>query len=276
MSVNLLGIPEEKGDIKKLFIADEGYVLAEGDQGQFELRVLGALANDKNMIRDFGEGRDFHGEIRDRLFGRGTAKANYSHQEVLDAKTLAFGPPYGRGAPSIARQFARGGWGALTREEQFTKIREAQHWLDITWGLYSRALKYMQERIDEVHNTGEVRSYYGRKRHWGLITEDNVRTVEHEARNFNIQSTASDTNLLVMLEIYNTLPHDLVIPLLPIHDSILMRLRKDKVAELAPQIEKIGATLPQKLLHTEMSFEFDVEVGKSWGEMTSWRNWRES
>jgi len=274
MSVNLLGIPEEKGGIKKLFIADEGYVLAEGDQGQFELRVLGALSNDLNMVRDFSGGKDFHGEIRDRLFGRGTDKANYNHQEVLDAKTLAFGPPYGRGAPSIAQQFARGAWRTMTREEQLARIREAQHWLDITWGPYSKALEYLQKRIQEVHETGEVKSHYGRKRHWGLITEDNVKAVEHEARNFNIQSTASDTNLLVMLEIYNTFPHDLVLPILPIHDSILMRIREDKVTELAPQIEKIGATLPQKLLNTEMPFEFDIEVGKSWGEMANWKDWR--
>lgn len=276
MSVNMLGIPVEKGGIKKLFIADVGDVLAEGDQGAFELRIIGAVSNDFNMIRDLSGGKDFHGEVRNRLFGRGTDKANYNHQEVLDAKTLVFGPPYGRGAPSIARQFARGEWDAMTREEQSTKIYEAQRWLDITWGPYSRALEYMQERIREVHDTGEVRSHYGRKRHWGLITETNVASVEHEARNFNIQSTASDTNLLVMLEIYNTFSHDLVMPLLPIHDSILMRIREDKVAELAPQIERLGAALPQKLLNTAMTFEFDVEVGKSWGEMVSWKDWVKS
>ncbi len=273
MSVNMLGIPVEKGGIKKLFIADEGDILGEGDQGTFELRILGALANDLNMIRDLSGGRNFHGEVRDRLFGRGTDEANYNHQEVLDAKTLVFGPPYGRGAPSIAQQFAKGDWDAMTREEQSTRIHEAQRWLDLTWGPYSRALEYMQERIREVHDTGEVRSYYGRKRHWGLITEGNVTSVEHEARNFNVQSTASDTNLLVMLEIYNTFPHDLVMPLLPVHDSILMRIREDRVTELAPQIEKMGAALPQKLLNTAMSFKFDIEVGKSWGEMVGWRDW---
>ncbi len=273
MSVNMLGIPEEKGGIKKLFIADEGYLLAEGDQKAFELRILGAQANDLNLIRDLGEGKDFHGEVRDRLFGRGTDKANYTHQEVLDAKTVVFGPPYGRGAPSIARQFAGGSWRAMTREDHSAKIREAQQWLNITWGPYSRALEYMQERIQEVHNTGEVRSFYGRKRRWGLITEDNVHAVENEARNFNVQSTASDTNLLVMLEIYNTFPHDLVMPLLPIHDSILMKIREDKIAELVPQIENIGTILPQKLLNTAMPFQFDLEVGKSWGEMVPWREW---
>lgn len=273
MSINMLGIPEEKGGIKKLFIADEGDVLGEGDQGAFELRVLGALSKDPNMIRDLSSGKDFHGEVRNRLFGKGTAKANYSHQEVLDAKTLVFGPPYGRGAPSIAKQFARSAWKDMNRDEQAVKIGEAQRWLNTTWEPYGRALEYMQERIQEVHETGEVRSYYGRKRHWGLITENNVASVENEARNFNVQSTATDTNLLVMLEIYNTFPHDLVIPLLPVHDSILFRIREDKIAELVPQIELIGASLPQKLLKTAMSFVFDVEIGKSWGEMIGWRDW---
>lgn len=274
MSLNILGIPKEKGGIKKLFVADEGYVLGEGDQGGFELRILGALSNDLNMIRDFSAGKDFHGEVRNRLFGRGTAKASYSHQEVLDAKTLVFGPPYGRGAPSIARQFAKGAWRNMTPKEKAIKVGEAQHWLDLTWNPYSRALEYMQERIQEVHETGEVRSYYGRKRHWGLITKDNVKAVEHEARNYNVQSTANDTNLLVMLEIYNTFPHDLVMPLLPIHDSILMKIIEGMVAELAPQIKKIGSALPQKLLNTKMPFEFELEIGKSWGEMVNWKDWK--
>jgi len=273
MTVNMLGIPEEKGGIKNLFVADEGYLLGDGDQGAFELRILGALANDLNMIKDFSAGRDFHGEVRARLFNRGTTKANYTHQEVLDAKTLVFGPPYGRGAHSIAKQFAGGAWRGLTLSEQAAKIEEAQHWLDVTWSPYGRALEYMRERIQEVHDTGEVKTIYGRKRRWGLITESNVVSVENEARNFSIQSTANDTNLLVMLEIYNTFPHDLVMPLLPTHDSILMTMREDVIAELAPQIEKIGASLPQKLLNTEMLFEFDIEVGKSWGDLVSWKEW---
>lgn len=273
MSVNMLGLPKEKGGIKKLFVADEGYLLGDGDQGAFELRILGALANDRNMIKDLSGGKDFHGEVRDRLFSRGTSKANYTHQEVLDAKTLVFGPPYGRGAHSIAKQFAGGAWRGLTRDEQSDKTGEAQRWLDVTWGPYKRALEYMQERIQEVHDTGEVRTIYGRKRRWGLITEDNVTSVENEARNFSIQSTANDTNLLVMLEIYNAFPHDLVMPLLPTHDSILMAIREDIIAKLAPQIEKIGASLPRKLLNTKMLFEFDVEVGKSWGDLVSWKDW---
>ncbi|GAH71101.1 unnamed protein product, partial [marine sediment metagenome] len=50
---NMLGIPVEKGGIKKLFVADEGKLLLVADQKTFELRIIGALSNDRNMMKDF-------------------------------------------------------------------------------------------------------------------------------------------------------------------------------------------------------------------------------
>ncbi|GAH71107.1 unnamed protein product, partial [marine sediment metagenome] len=120
------------------------------------------------------------------MFHKGLNKSSYTHQEVLDAKTVVFGPPYGRGAESVALQL-------------HCSVKEARAYMDAIWDPYTSAMQFMRDRVREVHETGEVRSHYGRKRRWGLITSDNVKEVEHEARNFDVQSTATDTNLLIML-----------------------------------------------------------------------------
>ena len=248
---NMLGMPKEKGGIKKLFVADDGWLMLEGDGSQMEIRLLGALSNDRQMIADFGSKVDFHGQARNRLYGRGTSKKNYTHQEVLDAKTGVFGPIYGRGAASMARLLK-------------CSVAEAQKYIDKLWEPYPTALAYLRSKEREVHVDGELVSYYGRYRRWGLITEDNVKSVEHEARNFTVSSASSDTNLLVMLAVYEKYDHELLLPLLPVHDSILCRVRPSvDILEYKMFCEKTA----QALLHTDMPFEYEVEVGSSWGEL---------
>lgn len=251
---NMLGMPKEKGGVKKLFVADEGFVLLELDGKGMELWHLAALSNDPAMKADMGGGRDFHGEARNRLFGRGASKDNYNHQEVLDAKMIVFGPIYGRGAPSLAAQLK-------------CAVSTAQEWIDAIWGKYPIAFKYLKDRLGEVRDNGEVLSHYGRKRRWGLITPDNLKDVDHESRNFAVSSPSSDTNLLCMLSIYNTFPSTDVLPLLPIHDAVLMSVNESKKDELIPAVCKLYRETAQRLMKTDMTFHVDAEVGKSWGEM---------
>ena len=253
-AVNALGVPKEKGGIKKLVIAPEGRLMMEGDGAQMELRVIGALANDRNMIADFISGRDFHGITRDRMFGRGPDKENYNHQEVLDAKTVVFGPPYGRSAESIAEQLK-------------CTVREAQDFLDMIWGPYPDAMNWLEASVRELRETGEVVSHYGRVRHWGLLTQDTYEAAGKEARNFRVQSAATDTNLLIMIGIYETIDHDLIFPLLPTHDAILNDISEARQKEAKSTFKTYAESRAQELLNTDMPFAYDIGVGKSWGDV---------
>lgn len=252
-AVNALGVPKEKGGIKKLVRAPKGKLLLEGDGGQMELRVLGAVSNDKNMIADFRSGIDFHGIIRDRLFGRGPDKKNYTHQEVLDAKTIAFGPPYGRSAESIAEQLK-------------CSVREADSFLHTIWDRYPDAINFLEARVVELKETGEIRSYYGRVRHWGLITEDTLESASKEGRNFSVQSPATDTNLLIMVEIYEQFDHNFILPLLPTHDAILCEIDAERSEEACTTFKTFAERRAQELMDTEMPFVYDVGIGPSWGD----------
>lgn len=249
----MLGIPKDRGGIKKAFIGDEGKLVLECDGSQMEIRVGGALANDPQMIIDFANDIDFHGEARNRLYGRGTSKANYTHQEVLDAKTGVFGPIYGRGAPSMARLLK-------------CSISEAQHYIDKLWEPYPTTLHYLEAKEVEVQENGEIRSYYGRWRHWGLITDDNLMSVKHEARNFPVSSAASDTNLQIMLAAYREYDHDILLPLLPIHDSIVCSIRAEGAETIARDFKVFCERKAQQLLNTSMHFKYEASLGPNWGE----------
>ena len=247
----MLGIPKEKGGIKRLFIADDGKLLLEGDQKQCEIRALGALANDTQMIDDFGAGKDFHGIARDRMYHKGYDKKNYTHQEVLDAKTVVFGPIYGRQPPSTARMLK-------------CSVEEAYRYIRSIWDPYPIAEKYMADRIKEVHETGEIRCYFGHHRHFGLLTSDNIGHVENQARNVNIQSTASYINLSIMTYIFYHYDHDLILPLIPIHDAVLYSIDAARKNEARAIVEDVGNNLPSELLHTKMPFAVDIEMGRTW------------
>lgn len=245
---NMLGLPKEKGGIRQMFGADDGKVLAMIDFKRMELVVASILSDDKNMQAALSEGRDFHREARERMFGK---KESYTHQEVLDAKTMIFGPLYGRGIPSMARQLR-------------CSYQEAKDYFNRLFAPFYVFLAWSDAQAEKAVETGESRSFFGRKRRWGLITDDNIIDVKNEARNHPVSSTASDVNLLTMLKIYHTFDHNLVMPLLPIHDACLMSIDEGRAEELIGEVEHVATTYPSELLHTDMKFLVETTVGKQW------------
>lgn len=245
---NVLGIPEEKGSIRSLFIPDPGWVLAYIDYSGNELRHGAALSGDTVMAQSFRGGRDFHQEARIRMYGY---QPTYSHQQVLDAKMLVFGPFYGRGLPSMARQLG-------------CSLEDAAKFQQAILGGFTRMFEFFKEVRKELHDTGEVRSHYGRRRRWGLITEDNQASAERESRNFSISSPSSDTNLLAMIEGSRQLSRDRARPMWPVHDAGLWQLRERGYEETLEQLKEIYTTLPNKLLKTDVPFAVKVGIGDHW------------
>ncbi|MEM3426766.1 MAG: DNA polymerase [Nitrososphaerales archaeon] len=282
---NLFGIPDEKGGIKKLYLPRwPGWGIGVADGAQMEIRVLGALSNDRRMIEDFQKGVDFHGAARHRLYGRGYSKKNYTHQEVLDAKTAVFGPIYGRGPESLAQQFFHSEllklrtegkpikyttWEELPEWERRSRILQAQDHIDRLWEPYPTALAWLKANVAKAQESGELCSYYGRYRRWGLVTEAVLEDIKTKGRNFPVQSAASDTNLLIMLGSYHTYKHDIYFPIFPVHDSVVFMYKLGCEQELIPSLKRYFETTAQELLNTDMKFEYEFTIGPSWGDQSS-------
>ncbi|KKM96003.1 hypothetical protein LCGC14_1182430, partial [marine sediment metagenome] len=245
---NVLGIPEEKGNIRELFLADPGWILAYIDYSGNELRHGAALSGDEVMAESFRGGRDFHQESRIRMFG---LQPSYTHQQVLDAKTIVFGPLYGRGLPSLALQLK-------------CSIKQAGEYNEAILGPYKVLFEFFDATAVELHETGEVRSHYGRRRRWGLLTDDNTSSSEREARNFSISSPSSDTNLLAMIEGSRQLSKEVARPMWPVHDAGLWQIREDVYEEVVAQLEEIYTSLPGRLLNTDVPFQVKTGIGHHW------------
>lgn len=114
---NLQNIPSHNKDIRKMFIASDGYVLMSSDFSQQEPKCLAALCKkqgDSQMYETFMAGKDLYSEIASKAFNvpyeeckefREDGTTNKAGKERrTQAKSILLGVLYGRGEASIGEQ----------------------------------------------------------------------------------------------------------------------------------------------------------------------------
>ena len=101
---NLQNIPtrtELGREIRKMFVAKEGYVLVDADYSQIELRVLAHIANDETMINAFRNNEDIHAVTASQVLG--IPLEDVTKEQRSSAKAVNFGIVYGIGEFSLAQ-----------------------------------------------------------------------------------------------------------------------------------------------------------------------------
>ena len=115
---NLQNIPSHNKDIRKMFVASDGYVLMSSDFSQQEPKCLAALCRkhgDSQMYDTFMVGKDLYSEIASKAFNKPYEecrefddKGNKNPKEYKErrsqAKGILLGVLYGRGENSIAEE----------------------------------------------------------------------------------------------------------------------------------------------------------------------------
>jgi len=273
---NILGMPRKaeeqehrwKRRIKEMFIADVNTLLMHIDRKQSEVRCACFLSGDETLAKILRSGRDIHGEVAMLMYGDG-----FTHEQRVWAKMVVFGLIYNREAPSLARQLtaiardeyrrahpnAKSGWHVWT-------IREAQAMIDEFFKQMPRLLEWKGGVMKEALDTGELTSFFKRKRRFGLITWENKKEVENESVNFLPSSMSSDLNLMSCLETMRQFGKYGVEVLAPIHDAGLLRIPKNHDG-LADEIAGMWTELVPKILGTDLPFPVDVTVGERWSDL---------
>ena len=158
---NLQNIPSHNKDIRKMFIASEGYVLMSSDYSQQEPKVMTQMCGDPKMIDAYKHGKDLYAEIAALSF-------NTSYENCLEfrpdgttnpegksrrsqAKSILLGVLYGRGVPSIAEQL-----GTTTKKAQAIK--------DSVFKGFPAIPKFEQDSLNMAYEKGYVTTLWGRKR----------------------------------------------------------------------------------------------------------------
>ena len=249
---NMQNIPRDK-NIRNIFQAAPGNVLIEMDYSQIELRVLAYFSKDEFLTRVYTEGRDLHDEVALAMFGKGFTK-----EQRIRAKFLNFGIAYGRGAGSIVHEFG------IPFEEASAMIR--------TWFRRApQAADYIQACRRAPTSGRVLETPFGRRRRFGLITRENLNTLQNEAVNFPMQSTASDLTLTFAMSIDTALRANWGAGIVNlIHDSVLVEVpERSNTGELVEWMRERMKRHPQTVLETTLPFDVSVAIGTRWGDVSA-------
>nr|WP_319489823.1 DNA polymerase I [uncultured Caproiciproducens sp.] len=252
---NLQNIPVRTDlgrEMRRFFVAREGWVLVDADYSQIELRVLAHVANDKNMIQAFLNNDDIHRSTAAQVF-------HMPEQMVTSvmrsrAKAVNFGIVYGIGAFSLAKNIH------VSRSEAETYIRDyLTH--------YSGIDEYMKRVVAEAKETGYAETMFGRRRYLPELTASNfnMRSFgERVARNMPIQGAAADIIKIAMVKVENRLEKEGMQSrlILQVHDELIVESPQDE-AEKAAQIltEEM-----QNAVNLSVPMVAEAKIGKTWYE----------
>lgn len=158
---NLQNIPSRNHDIRKMFVASDGYVLMSSDYSQQEPKVMTQMCGDPKMIKAYQEGKDLYAEIAALSFNTsydnclefrpdGTTNPEGKNRRS-QAKSILLGVLYGRGVPSIAEQLG-------------TSTKKAQAIKDSVFKGFPAIPKFEEDSLDMAYEKGYVTTLWGRKR----------------------------------------------------------------------------------------------------------------
>ncbi len=253
---NLQNIPtrtEEGRELRKAFVADEGYILCDADYSQIELRVLAHLADEQNLIDAFANSEDIHTKTASQVFH--VSKEEVTHEMRSRAKAVNFGIVYGISDYGLSRDLN------IPR-------KESKLYIDNYLKYFSNIDKYMKNIVEQGKQDGYVTTYFGRRRNIPELASRNfnIRSFgERIALNTPVQGTAADIIKAAMVGVYKRLKSNKMKSrlILQVHDELIIEAYE-------PELEEVKKILKEEMENVVDTFKVqlksDVNVGRSWYE----------
>lgn len=252
---------EEGREIRKAFVADEGFTLVAIDYSQMELRVAAFLSGDKNMIEIFKNGEDVHEGVAVRVFG--VSKDEVTREMRRQAKIINFGILYGMGVNALRANLG----GETTRAE-------AQEFLNAYFNTFTRLAEYLEETKAFVRANGYTLTYFGRRRHFPGINSGApfIRAqAERMAINAPVQGTSADIIRVAMVRIHTFLKKEKLTKdvhmMLQVHDELVFEIKDNLVKKIVPKLKKFMEETLSLEETKQVPLIVDVKVGENWKEM---------
>lgn len=244
--------------IRNIFQAPPGRRMAIFDYKAAELRILAEETQDPYWIQVFSEkGRDPHDELGALLYG---ADVKMTKEQRLRAKAVNFGVPYGRTPFSIAF-------------EHNMPFKEAASLVDLWFERSPIAGEYLYECDRKAARGETMTTPWHRKRRFGLVTSMNVEDLQHEARNFRIQSICSDCTLMAAMHLEEPLKEFDANIIDLVHDSLVLDIPDDmsQFDDICRLVVKVMMWVPQYYLKYKLPFLVEASVGYKWGEVEEYK-----
>ncbi|HEX6084377.1 MAG TPA: DNA polymerase I, partial [Thermoanaerobaculia bacterium] len=250
---NLQNIPirtQTGREIRKAFVADEGFVLLSADYSQVELRILAHISQDESLIETFRRGADIHRATASKMFN--IPEDELTAEQRRAAKVINFGVLYGMSSFRLSNELGISG-------------QQAKDWIEAYFNRYPKIQEYLDKTLIEARQTGKVTTLFGRVRYIPEIHNRSFTVrgnAERMATNAPIQGTAADILKMAMIELERRLgEHGAgARMLLTVHDEIVIEAPETSAADVAGIVKETM----ENVFPLSVPLAVDAHWGKSW------------
>ncbi|MBQ8119318.1 MAG: DNA polymerase I, partial [Ruminococcus sp.] len=250
---NMQNIPVRKEigrNMRKFFVAKDGYVLVDADYSQIELRVLSCVCGDENMQEAFLSGKDIHRSTAAQVFD--LPEDFVSDEMRRAAKAVNFGIIYGIGAFSLSKDIG-------------VSVAEAKQYIANYLANYPKVSQFMDRTVEDGARNGYVTTIFGRRRYIPELNASNKMVQafgKRAAMNAPIQGAAADIIKLAMVKVYKRIEEEKLDAklILQVHDELILEVaEKDR-----EKAEKLLKEEMEGAVRLAVPFTADVHSGHSW------------
>ena len=252
---NLQNIPvrtPQGREIRKAFIAREGWVLVDADYSQIELRVLAHMSGDAAMTDAFCRGQDIHTRTASEVYG---VEPEQVTKEMRSAsKAVNFGIVYGISEFGLARNIG------ISR-------RDAGGFIARYFERYPGIKRYMDEAVRQGYDQQYSVTVMGRRRYLNELKSPNanIRAFgERAAMNTPVQGTAADIIKLAMVRVADALKENGLRAklILQVHDELIIEAPEEE----KNRVEELLREQMEQVVKMNVPLEAEVKTGGSWYE----------
>jgi DNA polymerase-1 len=260
---NLQNIPirtEAGREIRRAFVADDGWLLLSADYSQVELRILAHISEDEYLLAAFARGEDIHASAASKIYGIPLSQVSKEQRDV--AKMMNFATSYGVSAFGLAQRTG------LSQSD-------AQQFMERYFATYPGVKKYLDATRAAARDKGYVETLLGRRRFFPILRANlsgqqayNLRqAAERAAINHPIQGTAADIIKIAMVNLYRALLDGgfRARMVLQVHDELVLETPEQELDAVA----RLVASTMENAFELKAALKVDLEAGPNWYEQSS-------
>ena len=239
--------------IRKVFVPRPGYIFADADYSQIELRVLAHFSDDENLLQAYQDAQDIHRITASQVFH--VPQDQVTPLLRRNAKAVNFGIVYGISSFGLSQDLS------ITR-------KEAQEYIEQYFKTYPGVKRFLDQTVEDAKRDGYVTTLYGRRRPVPELKSSNFMQRsfgERVAMNSPIQGTAADIIKIAMLRVSKALKERNLKSklILQVHDELLV----ETALEEEEEVKQILREEMQNAASLKVKLEVDLHTGMNWYEV---------
>ena len=252
---NLQNIPvrtELGRELRKVFIPREGYIFADADYSQIELRILAHLSKDETLIEAFNSDKDIHAVTASKVFNVPLEEVTPSQRRA--AKVVNFGIIYGMSSFSLGQDLE------ITRKDAEKYIKEY-------FEGYPGIRTYLDSCVENAREKGYSVTAFNRRRPIPELKASQFMQREFGKRvamNAPIQGTAADIMKIAMINVRDALIKNNLSSkvLIQVHDELLLEIKDNEKDEVV----RILQSEMENAYKLSVPLSVDLNTGSNWYE----------